>query len=206
MSNFVEIRPRELKPELLELDGISRTTMEAHYRLYQGYVAKRNEILGRLATVDLGAANQVYSEVRALKVDLTFAVGGIKNHEIYFEHLGGAGGDPGWRDRRADRAGLRLGRRLARRPARDRDGRPRLGLDGVRLGRGQALQLRRRRAEHVPGVERDAARRARRVRARVLPRLPDRPRRLHRGVPPEPRLGRRQRLGRELSHSDRSRS
>ena len=45
-------------------------------------------------TVDLGAANQVYSEIRALKVDLTFAVGGIKNHEIYFEHLGGAGGDP----------------------------------------------------------------------------------------------------------------
>ena len=94
MSNFVEIRPRELKPALLELDGISRTTIEAHYRLYQGYVAKRNEILGRLATVDLGSANQVYSEVRSLKVDLTFAVGGIKNHEVYFEHLGGAGGDP----------------------------------------------------------------------------------------------------------------
>src|SRR3989337_2708336 len=94
MANFVEIRPRELKPALLELDGISRTTMEAHYRLYQGYVAKRNEILGRLAGVDLGAANQVYSEVRALKVDLTFAVGGFKNHEIYFEHLGGHGGDP----------------------------------------------------------------------------------------------------------------
>ena len=94
MSNFVEIRPRELKPALLELDGISRTTIESHYRLYQGYVAKRNEILGLLATVDLGSANQVYSEVRSLKVDLTFAVGGIKNHEVYFEHLGGAGGDP----------------------------------------------------------------------------------------------------------------
>src|SRR6188472_3042648 len=94
MSNFVEIRPRELKPALLELDGISRTTIEAHYRLYQGYVAKRNEILGALATVDLGSANQVYSEVRSLKLDLTFAVGGIKNHEIYFEHLGGSGGDP----------------------------------------------------------------------------------------------------------------
>src|SRR5687767_13860576 len=94
MSNFVEIRPRELKPALLELDGISRAAVEAHYRLYQGYVGKRNEILGALASVDLGAANQIYSEVRALKIDLTFAVGGIKNHEIYFEHLGGAGGDP----------------------------------------------------------------------------------------------------------------
>jgi superoxide dismutase, Fe-Mn family len=94
MSNFEEIKPRELKPSLLELDGISRASVEAHYKLYQGYVAKRNEILGKLAGVDLGAANQVYSEVRALKVDLSFAIGGIKNHEIYFEHLGGGGGNP----------------------------------------------------------------------------------------------------------------
>ncbi len=92
--NTQEIAPRELKPELLELNGISRASVEAHYKLYQGYVAKRNEILGKLAGVDLAAANQVYSEVRALKVELSFAVGGIKNHEIYFEHLGGVGGDP----------------------------------------------------------------------------------------------------------------
>src|SRR5213079_2354485 len=43
-----------------------------------------------------------------------------------------------------------------------------------------------------------AARRARRVRARVLPRLPDRPRVVHRRVLCEPRLGRRERLGRSL--------
>jgi Fe-Mn family superoxide dismutase len=91
---FEEIAPRELKPALLELDGISREAVEAHYRLYQGYVNKRNEILGLLGDVDLAGANQVYSEVRALKVDLSFAIGGIKNHEIYFEHLGGTGGIP----------------------------------------------------------------------------------------------------------------
>jgi len=90
-----EIAPRELKPALLELDGISRAAVEAHYKLYQGYVAKRNEILGALDGVDLASANQVYSELRALKLDLTFAIGGIKNHELYFEHLGGGGGDPG---------------------------------------------------------------------------------------------------------------
>jgi Fe-Mn family superoxide dismutase len=89
-----EITARELKPELLELDGISREAVEAHYKLYQGYVAKRNEILKKLADVDLSGANQVYSEVRGLKVELSFAIGGIKNHEIYFEHLGGDGGDP----------------------------------------------------------------------------------------------------------------
>ena len=89
-----EITPRELKPALLEMEGISRETVEAHYKLYQGYVNKRNEILAALDGVDLGSANQVYSELRALKVDLTFAIGGIKNHELYFEHLGGHGGDP----------------------------------------------------------------------------------------------------------------
>jgi Fe-Mn family superoxide dismutase len=92
--NREEIAPRELKPALLEMDGISRASVEAHYKLYEGYVNKRNEILGRLGEIDLAAANQVYSEVRALKIDLTFAIGGVKNHEIYFEHLAGGGGSP----------------------------------------------------------------------------------------------------------------
>ena len=94
VNNAEEIAPRELKPSLYELEGISREAIEAHYKLYEGYIAKRNEILARLADVDLESGNQVYSEVRALKVDLTFAIGGVKNHEIYFEHLGGDGGDP----------------------------------------------------------------------------------------------------------------
>ena len=92
--NHEEITARELKPALLELDGISRETVEAHYKLYEGYVNKRNEIMEKLAEIDLASANQVYSELRSLKVELTFAIGGIKNHEIYFEHLGGDGGDP----------------------------------------------------------------------------------------------------------------
>jgi superoxide dismutase, Fe-Mn family len=92
--NHEEITARELKPALLELDGISREAVEAHYKLYEGYVNKRNEIMAKLADVDLASANQVYSEVRALKVELSFAIGGIKNHEIYFEHLGGGGRDP----------------------------------------------------------------------------------------------------------------
>lgn len=79
-----------------ELKGISKKTMEGHYKLYQGYVKKANEILERLATVDRdpAKANQTYSEIRELKVELTFALGGIKNHELYFGHLGGEGGEP----------------------------------------------------------------------------------------------------------------
>jgi Fe-Mn family superoxide dismutase len=93
-TTYEQITARELKPALLELDGISRETIEAHYKLYQGYVNKRNEILGKLEGVDLSSANQVYSDLRSLKVDLTFAIGGIKNHELYFAHLGGGGGAP----------------------------------------------------------------------------------------------------------------
>jgi superoxide dismutase, Fe-Mn family len=79
-----------------ELNGISKKTMEGHYKLYQGYVKKANEILETLDGLDKdpAKANQIYSELRVLKVELTFALGGIKNHEIYFEHLGGDGAAP----------------------------------------------------------------------------------------------------------------
>lgn len=76
------------------LNGISKATMEAHYRLYQGYVNKTNEIRQKLTTVDPTKGNQTYSDIRELKVELTFALGGVKNHEIYFSHLGGKGGTP----------------------------------------------------------------------------------------------------------------
>ena len=76
------------------LDGISEKTMTEHYKLYQGYVNKYNEIMTKLESVDLKSANQVYSDLRSLKAELSFAIGGVKNHEIYFEHLGGKGGEP----------------------------------------------------------------------------------------------------------------
>jgi hypothetical protein len=61
IPSYEKIAPRELKPALLELDRISRASVEAHYKLYQGYVNKRNEILGKLGEVDASQANQVYS-------------------------------------------------------------------------------------------------------------------------------------------------
>jgi Fe-Mn family superoxide dismutase len=81
-----------------DLDGISKRTMEEHYKLYQGYVNKYNEIntkLEALTADDYKAANPTFSLVRALKVELARAVGGVKNHDLYFSHLGGKGGEPG---------------------------------------------------------------------------------------------------------------
>jgi len=80
-----------------ELNGISEKTMTEHYKLYEGYVKKTNEILEKLEVVDKASANQTYSEFRALKIDLSFALGGVKNHELYFENLGGQGEEPSGR-------------------------------------------------------------------------------------------------------------
>lgn len=83
-------------PKIFEMEGISKKTTELHLKLYEGYVKKANEILEKLAGLDRdpAKANQTYSEIRVLKVELTFALGGIRNHELYFDHLGGSGGKP----------------------------------------------------------------------------------------------------------------
>ena len=85
---------KPLRPEALTMEGISRRTMEEHHKLYAGYVGKANEILSALKSVDYSKSNQTYSQLRELKVELSFAVGGIKNHELYFDVLGGKGGKP----------------------------------------------------------------------------------------------------------------
>jgi len=90
---FPKLTPRTFA-SIRELNGISARTMEEHYELYKGYVAKTNEIQDKLGTVDRASANQIYSDLRSLRTDLSFATGGVKNHEIYFAHLGGSGGAP----------------------------------------------------------------------------------------------------------------
>jgi superoxide dismutase, Fe-Mn family len=74
--------------------GISRATHDAHLTLYKGYANKTNEIRKALAEIDRdpAKANQIYSAMRALKVNYAFAYGGYINHSVYFETIGGAGG------------------------------------------------------------------------------------------------------------------
>lgn len=94
-DELYKVKP--IRPELLKLDGISAKTMEEHYKLYEGYVKKANEIWNKLKVMDPdpAAANPTYSEIRELKVEFSRAVGGVKNHNAYFAHLGGKGGQPG---------------------------------------------------------------------------------------------------------------
>lgn len=94
---FTPRTPQTFSPKIFEMTGISKKAVEEHLKLYQGYITKYNEInssLEKLTDDDYAKANQSYSLIRELKVEMTFAYGGIVNHEIYFGHLGGAGSAP----------------------------------------------------------------------------------------------------------------
>ena len=78
------------------LNGLSGRLMSEHYKLYEGYVKKANEIVEKLQSVEKSSANATYSDLRSLKLGYSFSLGAIKSHELYFGHLGGnhAGGQP----------------------------------------------------------------------------------------------------------------
>ncbi len=70
-------------------------SVQEHFKLYQGYVKKTNEIQGALGTADKAAANGVYSVYGELRRQETFAVNGMKLHEVYFGQLDGDGASRG---------------------------------------------------------------------------------------------------------------
>ena len=92
-----DIKTIEWNDAWTSLTGISESTMRAHWKLYEGYVGKWKEAETKLKAADLTTANQIVSDWRALKTDITFAIGGVKNHQLYFSLLGGDGSAPtGW--------------------------------------------------------------------------------------------------------------
>ena len=89
------IEAKKFNESIYSMNGISKKTGEDHLKLYMGYVNKYNEITEKIKNLsddDYAKANQVFSSVRSLKTELSFAWGGVVNHEIYFNHLGGTGG------------------------------------------------------------------------------------------------------------------
>jgi len=84
-------------PFTKELAGISKKTVEIHHdKLYAGYVAKLNEVNAKLEAARdneemKAAANQSYSDLRALRMGEIFAANGVYLHEAYFNCLGGDG-------------------------------------------------------------------------------------------------------------------
>jgi Fe-Mn family superoxide dismutase len=74
-----------------DLEGITLKLLQNHYKLYEGYVKKTNEIQTKLESADRTEANPSFSLVGELKRQETFTVNGMKLHEVYFGHLGGDG-------------------------------------------------------------------------------------------------------------------
>lgn len=74
-----------------DLPGLSQKMLAEHFKLYEGYVKKSNEIQSKVESADKSEANGVYSFIGELKRQETFAVNGMKLHEVYFGHLQGDG-------------------------------------------------------------------------------------------------------------------
>jgi len=70
-----------------DLNGITLKAIAEHFKLYEGYVKKTNEIRTKLEAADKSLANATYSEIGELKRQESFAVNGVKLHEIYFDIL-----------------------------------------------------------------------------------------------------------------------
>jgi superoxide dismutase, Fe-Mn family len=96
---WTELKTRRWPAFDKDLDGISKQTMDDHFKLYEGYAKKANACREILKEFDYSEieGNQVFSELRAVSVDYTFALLGFKNHDLYFGHLGGDGGEPSGR-------------------------------------------------------------------------------------------------------------
>jgi Fe-Mn family superoxide dismutase len=73
------------------LKGLSDSQLDQHFTLYKGYVAKLNEIEGKLADVDNTKPNYSFNEYSELKRREAVAFNGSFLHELYFENLGANG-------------------------------------------------------------------------------------------------------------------
>lgn len=88
MKKYNEVK----KLPFQKLEGISEKNIAVHHdKLYEGYVKKWQEIDEKLKTVDTSMANAVFSDLRELKLEESFAANAIVLHEAYFDILGGDG-------------------------------------------------------------------------------------------------------------------
>jgi len=81
---MLEVKPLKYK----SLPGLTEKQLSEHHDvLYAGYVKKYNEICEKLKSTDLEAANGAYSEIRELQLEKSFALNGVKLHELYFDNM-----------------------------------------------------------------------------------------------------------------------
>lgn len=75
---------------LIGMPGFENKPLEMHFKLYQGYVNRTNQLLGILK--DLRVDNEQNSPCYTdIKRRLMWEYDGMRLHELYFENLGGHG-------------------------------------------------------------------------------------------------------------------
>lgn len=75
--------------------GLSENQLKQHETLYDGYVRKLNQV--RTILTDENSfedSNSTFSKMRSLKLAESYALNGVKLHELYFENIIGSGRRP----------------------------------------------------------------------------------------------------------------
>lgn len=90
MENNMEEEIKAKTYDFSKVKGISDKQLKEHYELYKGYVNNTNKIFKELNTLqDFTDANTTYSKIRSLMLGQSYAVDGVKLHQLYFENLSG---------------------------------------------------------------------------------------------------------------------
>lgn len=80
------------KFDFSRVKGISMNQLSQHYKIYEGYVKKTNEIWKKTdEIIDFSGTNPTYSPIRSLMLGQSYAVDGVKLHKLYFENICGYG-------------------------------------------------------------------------------------------------------------------
>lgn len=88
-----KLTPKEY--DLSSVRGITLRQLQQHYKLYEGYVSKMNEIWNIPNDAkEFKDSNATYSKMRSLKLGETFALNGVKLHQLYFQNMTGGFNNP----------------------------------------------------------------------------------------------------------------
>jgi Fe-Mn family superoxide dismutase len=74
-------------PNLEFVKGLNPERLRKHLELYHGYIEKGQQLWKQWEKARTRGAAAA-AELRSLKVDLTYALSAIKNHELFFDVLG----------------------------------------------------------------------------------------------------------------------
>lgn len=88
-----KLTPKEY--DFSSVQGITLKQLQQHYKLYEGYVSKINEIWNIPNDAkEFKDSNTTYSKMRSLKLGETFALNGVKLHQLYFQNMTGGFNNP----------------------------------------------------------------------------------------------------------------